>query len=78
MNDGSYTVSNEDGTVEEEGTYEAEGDKLKITSSYRIEGNNRVDLQEYSGDTLTFHIKGKTLTLIMEDGSSMDFTKKRD
>ena len=77
MSDGAYTVSKEDGTVEEEGTYETEGDRLKITSAYKIAGNDRLDLQEYSDDILTFHIEGKTLTLIMEDGSSITFTKKQ-
>ena len=74
--DGVYTVTNGDGVVEQEGTYEVDGDKLTATSAYKIVGDERLNLQEASDDVLTFRIKGNTLTLTDKDGSSLNLKRK--
>jgi len=74
--DGVYTVVNKDGVVEEEGTYEVEGDKLTATSAYKIVGDERLNLQEDSDGVLTFSIKGNTLTLTSKDGDTLDLKRK--
>ena len=75
-NDGTYTVTNESGAVEEDGTYEIEGDKLTFTSVFKIDGDKRLNLQEDSDDVLSFKIKGDTLIMTIKSGDSMTFTRK--
>ena len=74
-NNGQFIVFEED-IVVEEGAYEIEGNRLIITSSYRIEGDKHLSLQEDSDDVLTFRISKKTLTLITKSGDALDWTRK--
>jgi len=75
--DGVYTVSNANGSVEEYGTYETDGNILILTSAYKIDGGTCLNLQEDSEDMMTFSISGKILTLTIKNGDSMELARKQ-
>ena len=75
---GAYTVTNDDGDVEENGTYKLDGNKLIYTSAYRIDGDTRINLQEDSEDIMTFSISGRILTVTTKDGDSMSLTRNNN
>ena len=74
---GAYTVTNDDGAVEEDGTYKADGNILIFTSAYKIDEGTRLNLQEDSEGLMTFSISGKILTLTIKNGDSIELTRKQ-
>jgi hypothetical protein len=75
--DGGYTVTNGDGSVEEYGIYKTDGNVLIFTSAYKLDGGTHLNLQEDSEDMMTFSISGKILTLTIKNGDSMELARKQ-